>query len=345
MANGFVTKLVERVRQDPATAIWVAATGVLLLAMYANVGSVFVRRWFSDSSQYHCMVVPPLVGWFIWRRWPQLKAMQHRPSLVGFAIFGAGLLMYWASARTGTRLLAGAALPVLIAGVVAAVYGTRAFGLTAAPFALLIFAIPIPEHAIGMLAMPLQRISALITGAMTPLVGLEVIQQGVNLDLNGFTFVVAEECSGMRSLIALLLTGFVLVELSGLSRNLKITAVAIIPALVLFANVTRLVFVLLIGQYFGPDFALGVVVHGFSDLIVYGAAVLSLILIIGWLHDLQDRRAKGPTQDDPAPREQREDRQAKPPAAAPDDAAYDGGILLPMLSGGREELPTGAGGD
>ncbi len=339
MSDWNAKRLIERVRQQPLTAAWIAAIAALLAVMYHEVGSVFMQRWFSDSSQYHCVVVPFLVGWFLWRRWPELRTMSHRPSLAGFILLILGLAMYWASARTGTRLLAGAALPVILAGIVAAVYGTRAFVLTAAPLALLIFAVPIPEHAIGMLAMPMQRVSAVITGALAPLLGLNVIQQGVNLDLNGFVFVVAEECSGMRSLIALLLTGFVLVEISGLSLRLRTVAVAIIPALVLFANVTRLLFVLLIGEYFGPQFALGVVVHGLSDVIVYGAAVLALILIIGWFHDLKPTEMKTPPTQQP-PQETR-----KPAVRVePESPSPDGGIVFGAIRGGnRDDLSVVSG--
>ncbi|HCA47733.1 MAG TPA: hypothetical protein DEP45_10385 [Armatimonadetes bacterium] len=334
-----VARLMERVRQRPLTAAWVAAIATVLVVMYAGVGAVFVHRWFSDSSQYHCVVVPFLVGWFVWRRWPELTAMSHRPSLAGFALLAFGLAMYWASARTGTRLLAGAALPVILSGIVAAVYGGRAFLLTAAPLALLIFAVPIPEHAVGMLAMPMQRVSAVITGALAPLLGLNVIQQGVNLDLNGFVFVVAEECSGMRSLIALLLTGFVLIEISSLPLRLRTVGVAIIPFLVLFANVTRLLFVLLLGEYFGPQFALGVVVHGVSDVVVYGSAVLALILIIGWFHDLK------PTDAAPAAA-QPSSEAAKAVVHEVEAPSADGGIIFGTMRGGTgDDLSVGVGGD
>lgn len=328
MGNFNISHLIGRLKQHRLTAAWAGAIAIILLVMYSQVGAVFVRRWFSDSSQYHCVLVPFLVGWFIWRRWPALKTMRHRPSLAGFALLGFGLLLYWASARTGTRLLAGVAFPVIIAGLTGAVYGREALALTAAPFALLVFAIPIPEHAIGMIAMPMQRVSAVITGSLSPLLGLEVIQQGVNLDMNGFTFVVAEECSGMRSLVALLLTGFVLVELSGLSRNWRAATVAIIPLLVLFANVTRLLFVLLLGHYFGPDFALGFVVHGVSDVIVYGAAVISLILIIGWLQD----RQRGDTQSPPdAPAGTSEMKRAS------DNPQADSSAFFPVSDAGSGE--------
>lgn len=95
----------------------------------------------------------------------------------------------------------------------------------------------------------------------------------------------------MHSLVALMLTGLVLVELSGLEPVRRGLAIVAIAPLVLLANVVRLVVVLLLAEYLGADFALGTVVHGFSDIIVYFAAVLAFVLLIGWLYEQQEVEA------------------------------------------------------
>ncbi len=274
-------------RADSMTLVWAGAALIALIAMYWHVGHVFVGRWFGDAAHYHCLAVPAIAGWLLWRRWDQLKDVEQTPSAVGIGLLVIGLVLYWASARTGVRMLAGLTFPVILAGIVGAVAGLKTLRIAAAPIAILVFAIPFPEHAIGILAMPMQQISAVLAAIAAPVLGLPVQRHGIVLDLRGFDFVVAQECSGMHSLIALLLTGLVLVELSGLKSGLRTVAVAIIAPLVLFANVVRLLCVLLLAEYLGAEFALGTVVHGFSDLIVFFAAVLSFVLIIGWLYEHQ----------------------------------------------------------
>jgi len=253
----YTMKVPDYINQNRLPIVWAGAVAIVLLGMYWEVGSVFVSRWVGKSIYY---------------------------MLLGF-----GLLGYLVYARTGVRMAAGIAFPVILAGIVGAVYGSRLLRIAAIPISLLIFAVPFPEHAIGMVAMPMQKISAVITGKVAPLLGLQVIQQGINLNLHGFDFVVAEECSGLHSLVALLLTGVVLVELSQLHRYRKAISIAIIPPVVLLANVVRLIVVLLLGEYIGPRVALGAMVHGFSDVIVYLAAVLGFILFIGWLYENQTK--------------------------------------------------------
>jgi len=282
-------KVSDYIKQNRLPIVWAGAVAIVLLGMYWEVGSVFVSRWVGKSIYYHCMAVPAIAGWLLWRRWDQLADVKREVWLPGLMLLGFGLLGYLVYARTGVRMAAGIAFPVILAGIVGAVYGSRLLRIAAIPISLLIFAVPFPEHAIGMVAMPMQKISAVITGKVAPLLGLQVIQQGINLNLHGFDFVVAEECSGLHSLVALLLTGVVLVELSQLHRYRKAISIAIIPPVVLLANVVRLIVVLLLGEYIGPRVALGAMVHGFSDVIVYLAAVLGFILFIGWLYENQTK--------------------------------------------------------
>ncbi len=286
-------KMHEWLANNRISVVWVATVVLTLVIMYWEVGQVFVSRWLEESTYYHSMVVPAIAGWMLWRRWERLTDAEQKVWLPGFVLLGCGLLTYLAYARTGARIAAGVAFPVILAGIIGTIYGRRILRVVAVPISLLIFAVPFPEHVIGMVAMPMQRISAVMTGKVAPLLGLQVVQQGINLDLHGFRFVVAQECSGMRSLVALLLTGIVLVELSQLHKYRKVLSVAIIPPIVLLANVVRLTVVLLLAEYFGPQLALGAMVHGLSDIIVYLAAVLGFILFIGWLYENQTKLHSG----------------------------------------------------
>jgi len=85
----------------------------------------------------------------------------------------------------------------------------------------------------------------------------------------------------MNSLLAMFLVGGVIVELVGLVPWQKLLTYALIPVVVITANVIRLMSVVLFGEFIGSKFALDHAVHGSSDAIVYLAA---LALIWGWSH-------------------------------------------------------------
>ena len=155
-------------RRHKSEALWIGLVAAALVGMYWEVGWVFVARWFEASAYYHCVAVPAIAGWFLWRRWERLASVDNSPSGRGLILLAIGLLLYWASARTGVRMVAGLALPIILAGIVGTVYGSRTLKIAAVPIGLLVFAIPFPEHAIGMVAMPMQQVSAVIAGKLAP---------------------------------------------------------------------------------------------------------------------------------------------------------------------------------
>jgi exosortase len=275
------------VQQRKVQVAWVGAIVLLLSAMYWKVGGLFLQRAVTEPAFYHCLIVPALAAWLLWRRRDTLIQAIGQPSWAGVALLIWGLLMYVVAQRLGVHMIVGFSLPFIIVGIIGATYGLRLVLAAWLPLVLLFFAIPLPEHVVGMIAMPLQQVSATLAVKLASLLGLGVVQSGVTLTLNGFDFVVAEECSGMRSLIALLLTSVVLVELFDLQGLRKTAAIALIPPIVLMANVVRLVFVLLTGHYFGGGFAVGTVVHNLSDIVVYAAALLTWFLVLGWLQERQ----------------------------------------------------------
>jgi len=85
-------------------------------------------------------------------------------------------------------------------------FGTRAFRAALFPLVFLLFAVPIPEILLVRLIGFLQRRSADAAGAMFNMVGVPVLRQDLIFMLPGVSIRVAEECSGIRSTLALFIT-------------------------------------------------------------------------------------------------------------------------------------------
>jgi len=98
------------------------------------------------------------------------------------------------------------------------------------------------------------------------------VHDGVALSIGGHGFVVAEECSGLNSLMALLFAAAVLVEVMDVAALGRLVLLAT-PAIVLAANTIRLTSVLLFAEFAGPGFAVDSLVHGGSDIILYLAGL------------------------------------------------------------------------
>ena len=210
--------------------------------------------------------------------------MGARPSAWGIALLGWGLALVVLGARLGVNLITGISFPFVAAGLVLLLLGVRPLRILAMPLLVSFFAIAPPEHVLGILTMPAQKVSALVTEHVArAALGLPVLRDGITLELNGHKYAVAEQCSGMSSFLAMILTVVVLIEMSGLPTGRKAIALLSIPFIVICANVVRLCLVLLTAQYMGSDFATGHLVHGGTDAIVYIAALVMVIMFLSAL--------------------------------------------------------------
>jgi len=271
--------------RSPLLIVTACALG-LLTAMYWQVGAYFGQRWLTEDTYHHCLFVPAVVGWLIWRRREKLRGLTPRPSWRGLAMLGAGALLYMVAMRIGVRVAIGLSFPIIVIGLVWVALGGRYTRAIVYPLELLVFLIPVPRHILGHLGMPLQVLSSEGAARAGQALGLAVVHDGINLTLNGHTYVIAEACSGLNSLLALLFAATVLVDIMSVRWSGRLVLLAI-PGIVLVANTVRLTSVLLFAEFAGPAFAMGSLVHGGSDVIIY---LVALVFMWGLIDLFSERR-------------------------------------------------------
>jgi len=252
---------------------------LLLFLLYRDVGAYFVGRWLRSKEYQHCFLVLPLVGWLIWRKRQELADSAGAPSWAGLAALVGAALVYLVALRAGARVIVGFSLPLLLLALGWAWLGWPTIKPVAAPILLTAFLIPVPRHMIGIAAMPMQVVSAHATAVLSGLMGMPATANGVTVTTRPVQFLVAEECSGFNSLLALLLIGCTAVHLLRMRPVRKLVLLALIPPIVLLANVIRLLTVVLTAQFLGAELALDALVHGFTDVILYLAALACVILL------------------------------------------------------------------
>lgn len=260
-------------RIAPPLIAGAVVAAALLTAMYWHVGAYFGQRWINEDTYHHCLFVPAVVVWLIWRRRESLAEITPTPSWRGLILIGAGALLYVLAMRTGVRVAIGFSFPIIILGLAWTALGgryTRAIGY---PLVLLFFLIPVPKHILGHFGMPMQIWSAEGAARVATFLGLPVVHEGINLTLNGHTYVVAEACSGLNSMLALFLAAAVLVDILSVRWTARLVLLAI-PVIVLAANTVRLTSVLFFAEFAGPEFAMDSLVHGGSDVIIYLVALM-----------------------------------------------------------------------
>lgn len=252
------------------------ATFAVLAALTAREWGEMFHQWWNIDTYNHILLVPLIVGWLVWLKADDLARMAPRPSAWGLALVAAGLALWLVGRVTDINLFAQAGAVGAIQGAIIAVLGVRVCIFLALPLVYLVFLVPFGDEIIPFL----QAITAEMAIALTLFSGVPAQIDGIYIDTPAGLFIVAEECSGVKFLIAMVTLAVLIAftRIKSWSRRAMLMAAAIIiPVL---ANGVRAWGTIYIAQFAGVEFAAG------FDHIFYGwiffALVVAMILAGAW---------------------------------------------------------------
>lgn len=216
-----------------------------------------VETWWSDSELSFGFLVVPVGAGLAWLRRPGSHT-PRRGSWLGVAPLILGLALLVAGERVGIHALA--ALGVLPAGLgLAWLLGgplwARALSI---PLVLVTGALMLYRGMLSPLGFAMQQVTAASAARLAGVGGLPVRQVGLDLFTPHVHLVVAEACSGMDSLLALLCLGVAVVGLAGAALWRRALLFAFILPVILVTNVARVALVLLLSGPFGATVDEGV---------------------------------------------------------------------------------------
>ena len=159
-------------------------------------------------------------------------------------------------------------------------YGARAFKGALFPLLFLVFIIPIPTPLLDPFVRFLQLGAAEFTHLIFKVTGVTFHRDGILFFLPGLTIEVAPQCSGIRSSIALVVTGVVAGKMfleKGWER--LILALSVFP-ITMFKNALRIVMLTLLAVYVDPRFITGSWLHSSGGIPFFLVALLFLLPVL-----------------------------------------------------------------
>jgi exosortase len=262
-------------RRHVAAALIVGAG---LAWLYGGVLSSLVQQWASDDDYSHGLLVVPLAAFFAWERRARLRAAPVRPSAWGLILVGASLIAYLAGVLGAELFLTRVSMIGVLAGAVLFVWGRTSFRALCFPLAFLLLMVPLPTIVFNQVAFPLQLLASRVGETAIAAAGIPVLREGNVLHLANTNLEVAEACSGIRSLVSLLMLAIVL----GYFTESRITArvalaLAAVPIAIL-ANASRVAGTGMASHWLGPAAAEGFF-HLFSGWLMFVVAFAGLIAV------------------------------------------------------------------
>jgi exosortase len=262
-------------RSRTAAAIALLLAGVVWL--YGGVLSGLVRQWASDDNYSHGFFVIPLAAFFAWERRESLMKAPRRPSAFGAVLVLASLLLFVAGTFGAELFLTRVSLIGVVAGAVLFIWGRDQFRTLLFPLAFLLLMVPLPAIIFNQVAFPLQLVASQAGESVIVAAGVPVLREGNVLHLPSRTLEVVEACSGIRSLVSLLMLGIVLGYFTERGTGARVLiALAAVPIAIL-ANATRVAGTGLAAEWISPAAADGFF-HSFSGWLMFIVAFSGLLL-------------------------------------------------------------------
>jgi exosortase len=172
-------------------------------------------------------------------------------------------------------------------------YGTASFRKAIFPLTFLILMVPIPNAMVEKIIFILQHASAEASYFIFKLTGVPIFREGLVFHLPGISVEVAEECSGIRSSIALFITTILASYLflrSGFRRSILI--LTILP-LAIFKNAVRIVTLSLLAVYVDKSFLTDSLLHKRGGILFFILALALLAPVLWLLKRSEDKEIAG----------------------------------------------------
>jgi exosortase len=235
-----------------ASRRWFALTAALLIVLYSSTILMLAQRWMDDPNYAHGFLVPLISGWLAWRWYRRQAAPSERRRFLGGMEIVAGGLLHLAAMVVVWPPLDFAGLVLIFRGAALAVGGRAWASGLGFPTFFLFFMFPLPVGWTGALAIWLQEVVSWVSAGVLDLFWV-CHRSGHSLYLAGLDrpLVVAEECSGLRQLVAFVALAALIGYLAqGTLRSRSGLVLAAVPVAI-GANVLRVLLMAIGAKYFG----------------------------------------------------------------------------------------------
>jgi exosortase len=248
-----------------------------MIAVYSPVLYYMTLHWGEVDDYSHGFLIAPLALYFAWERRYRLRGVPIEgswwglvPLVLGVAALTVGRLgVELTSMRTGFVLT--------LIGLILLLLGRKIFRVLAFPLLFLFLMVPLPQSLVNTVAFPLQLMAASAAVESLHILGVPAVLEGNIIHQAPSEFFVAQACSGLRSLMALLTLGVVFAYFLQRGSIRRVIIVLSTIPIAIFVNAFRVALTGILAHNYGNEAATGII-HDFQGLITFFLAFLVLLV-------------------------------------------------------------------
>lgn len=250
---------------------------------------------YGDYEHYsHIVAIPFMSLFLVYIDRAKIFANVETASRLGALILAAGIAISWLPRiltlhQASAWSLAMLAVIATCLGTFILCYGTAAFRKALFPLLLLLLMVPLPPSMLDAVVSFLQYWSAEATAVIFDLIGVPLYRQDFVFSLPGLTIKIAEECSGIRSSLALVITSLMAGHLFLRRAWSKTALTLLVIPLAIVKNAVRIVVLSMLAIHVDPSFITGSVTHRYSGIPLFA---VSFAILGGIVWILQKSEAR-----------------------------------------------------
>jgi exosortase D (VPLPA-CTERM-specific) len=264
--------------------------GLLLIGLYYPALSLMVRMWDNDQYSY-CYLVPFVVLYLIWEKRIDLMSTPSVHSWKGMVPIIFGIVFFWIGELGGEYLTLLISFWLVLIGLCWIYLGWEKLKTIGFALFFMLTMFPLPYFLNTKLMLQLRLISSKLGVFLIQLFGLPATRYGNIIDLGFTKLQIVEACSGLHSLISLVVLCLLLAHF--FKDHIWKRAVLLLSSILLaiFTNSLRIAITAILHKYFGAEVAQGFF-HEFSGLVIFLLCVPVLFIEMKILKKLPPIKTK-----------------------------------------------------
>jgi len=265
-----------------AFGVW----ALLSFLIFARPIYALIQLAHKNDTYSYILLIPFITAWLLYldRKQPQVELrFSARPALLFIIV---SLLAFLASLKCGScsakdhLIIQVLALILIVVGGFVLTMGVAKAKASSFALAFLLLTVPIPDPLLNKAIYGLRAGSAEIAEVLFNLSGAPVLREGFVFRLPKISIEVAQECSGIRSSLALLILALLVAQFSFRPLWKKLVFLLAGLCMMLVKNGVRIVSLTLLGNYVDPRFLYGNLHH--RGGVVFFLFGLVLLLPLYW---------------------------------------------------------------
>ena len=279
--------------------LFMLVTGIIGLFIFSPLKALLGSESRGMFYEYysHILLIPIVSGYLLYNRRNEIWASIN-PSIPAGVLVGAiGIIGYGSGLTQGQNLesidrIAWQIASLIIAwqGAFLLFFGKEAFRAGLFPLLFLFFMVPVPTDLMDAFIYALQWGSSEATALIFSTLGTPYYREGFVFQLQTVAIEVAKQCSGIRSTMAMVITGILAAHLFLRDSGKKLILMLTILPITVFKNGLRIVILTLLAIHVDERFLTGGFLHKSGGFLFYIPGLVIFAGILLFLRKIENHR-------------------------------------------------------